>query len=91
MAPSNTDPVFAAFGAAIREQRKRRGLSQEALADLAEIHRSYLVEVERGRRNISLYNITRLARALDIRLPDLLTSTEGWLERPAPKDSQPST
>jgi transcriptional regulator with XRE-family HTH domain len=90
VSPTTPDPVFATFGAAVREERKRRGLSQDALADLAQIHRSYLVEVERGRRNISLYNITRLARALDIRLPELFSATEASLERLATAGDRPA-
>jgi transcriptional regulator with XRE-family HTH domain len=58
----------------IRLLRQQRGLSQEALAHLAEIDRSYMSGIERGRRNISVLNMARIAGALRVALPDLLTS-----------------
>ncbi len=60
-----------AFGGRIRELRQRRGLSQEALADAAGLHRTYVGSVERGGRNVSLENIHELANALDVAARDL--------------------
>jgi transcriptional regulator with XRE-family HTH domain len=54
------------FGRRLRELRLERGLSQEALADLAEVHRTYVGSVERGERNIALDNINALADALRV-------------------------
>jgi transcriptional regulator with XRE-family HTH domain len=48
------------------------GLSQEALADLAQLHRTYVGSVERSERNVSLDNIERLAAALSVDICDLL-------------------
>jgi len=48
----------------IRELRRAKGISQEALADEAGVHRTYMGSVERGERNISLDNIVRIAKAL---------------------------
>lgn len=55
----------------LRSQRRLRGLSQEALADSAGLHRTYVGSVERGERNISVDNIERLAAALDVPIVDL--------------------
>jgi len=50
----------------IKELRGARGLSQEALADRAELHRTYISSVERCERNITLDTVERLAIALDV-------------------------
>ncbi len=60
------------FGDAVRRERERLGLSQEKLAFAAELDRTYISSVERGRRNISLVNIFRLAKALKVKPRDLL-------------------
>jgi ribosome-binding protein aMBF1 (putative translation factor) len=54
------------FGEHVREIRKRKGLSQEALALASELDRTYIGGVERGERNISLVNIYRIAEALGL-------------------------
>jgi len=55
-----------AFGRRMRALREEQGLSQEALADLAGIHRTYVGSVERGERNVALDNINAIAEALDV-------------------------
>lgn len=60
------------FGARLREIRKQKGLSQEALALNCELDRTYIGGVERGERNISLVNIYKIAAALDISPRELL-------------------
>jgi transcriptional regulator with XRE-family HTH domain len=54
------------FGKRLRDVRERRGLSQEALAGLAGLHRTYVSSIERGQRNVGLDNVIRLAAALDV-------------------------
>lgn len=61
-----------AFGARIRELRRERSLSQEGLAELAGLDRTYVGSVERGERNVSLENIYVLAGALGVPARDLL-------------------
>lgn len=55
-----------AFGIRMKAIRESRGYSQERLAELAHLHRTYVGGVERGERNVSLVNIWRLADALDV-------------------------
>lgn len=59
------------FGNAIRVIRCREGISQEELADRCELHRTYVSDVELGKRNISLKNIERLSDALNVSLVEL--------------------
>jgi transcriptional regulator with XRE-family HTH domain len=54
------------FGDGIKKRRLEIGLSQERLAEKAGVHRTYLADVERGERNISLENIFKIITALDI-------------------------
>ena len=61
-----------AFGQRVRDYRTARGLSQEALAERAGLHRTYVGSVERGERNVSLDNIHALADALGVAARDLL-------------------
>lgn len=60
--------VLKAFGKRVRELRVERGMSQEELAHLSGLDRSYLGGVERGERNISLVNITKLEVSLGIKI-----------------------
>ncbi len=62
----------ALIAANLRRLRAKRGLSQEALADRAGIHRTYVGSVERAERNISIDNVCRLAGALGVDVRELL-------------------
>lgn len=65
------DNDLVRFGAAVRERRIALGLSQEALADHAEIDRSHMGKLERGERNVSFLNILRIARAVGCKPSEL--------------------
>jgi transcriptional regulator with XRE-family HTH domain len=65
-----------AFGRTVRRLRENKGLSQEKLAELAGIHRTYIGDVERGTRNIALVNMTRIAKALGTSLSRLIAEME---------------
>jgi len=60
------------FAENIRKFRQERGLSQEELAEEAELHRTYVGSVERGERNVSIDNMERLANALGVKLREML-------------------
>ena len=66
MPQTNKNDIKKKFGGNLRRLRKERGLSQEGLALLADLDRTYISGVERGERNISLINITKIAEALHI-------------------------
>lgn len=68
------DDLLVRFGNRVRAIRQRKGISQEKLAELAGVHRTFVSSVERGERNISLMNIARLAKALEVPLAKLLPS-----------------
>lgn len=73
MQPTNKDKVILMlFGERVRALRQSRGLSQEALALAAGLDRTYIGGVERGKRNISLINIQKIASALEVSPADLL-------------------
>jgi CheY-like chemotaxis protein/DNA-binding XRE family transcriptional regulator len=67
------DDVKKSFGASVRIWRDRLGVSQEELAERAGLHRTYISDVERGARNVSLESIERLAGALEISVAMLLS------------------
>lgn len=64
--------VAVKFGLRLREVRLARGISQEKLAEKAGLHRTYVSSVERGQRNISLFNIESLANALGVKMAELM-------------------
>ena len=67
------------FGQAVRRLRLAKGISQEKLAELAGIHRTYIGDVERGKRNIALINMVRIAGALGMPLGQLIAEMERTL------------
>ena len=64
------------FAINVRKYRTEKGLTQEALADLTGLHRTYINAIERERRNISIDNIENIASALDIDAYLLLKDVE---------------
>jgi len=69
--PKRAEAVAKAVGNRIRHLRQKKGLSQEALADEAGMHRTYMWGIERGHRNPSLGHLTRIADALEVPLASL--------------------
>lgn len=58
------------FGERVREERHKLGLSQEELASRAGVHRTYIGMIERAEKNITLENIEKIAKALNIKIAD---------------------
>lgn len=69
----NNTYLLLIFGEHVREIRKAKGLSQEALAEKAGVHRTYIGMIERGEKNITILNILKISSALDIPPNILLT------------------
>ncbi len=63
--------ILIKFGNNVRKYRKEKGLSQEELSFKAELHRTYIGMIERAEKNITLINIGKIAKALDIEIKDL--------------------
>ena len=64
--------ILIKFGERVREIRKEKGLSQEELAHKADLHRTYIGMIERAEKNITLVNIEKIAKALEINIKELL-------------------
>jgi len=67
-----TDERMLAFGKRVREVRKSKGISQERLAEMADIDRSYMGNIERGEKNITLKKAYEICDALEIEIQDLV-------------------
>jgi transcriptional regulator with XRE-family HTH domain len=63
--------ILLKFGERVKEERIKRGLSQEDLADLAGVHRTYVGMIERAEKNITLENISKVAKALGLSISEL--------------------
>jgi transcriptional regulator with XRE-family HTH domain len=68
---SSRSSILDRFGNRLRQLRKVRGLSQEALADRCHLDRTYISGIERGKRNVALCNIEAIARALGVTVSEL--------------------
>lgn len=68
--------ILIRYGQAVRKVRLEQGISQEELADRCGLHRTYISDVELGKRNISLENIERIAISLNRTLSDFFMEVE---------------
>ncbi len=62
------------FGLSVKKLRLQKGISQEKLAELSDLHRTYISSIELGKRNVSLQNIQALASALEVEIYQLFKS-----------------
>lgn len=68
----NEKVLLKTFGAKVQHYRNKLGLSQEKFAEKANVHRTYIGTVERGETNLTLLNIYKLAKALEVSPKDLI-------------------
>jgi transcriptional regulator with XRE-family HTH domain len=64
--------ILEIFGRNVQKYRKGRQVSQEKLAELAGVHRTYVGMIERAEKNITLRNMEKIAKALNVEIKDLL-------------------
>lgn len=76
MASARSVAARKAFAANVRRLRVEHGLTQERLADLTGLHRTYIGSVERAERNVSIDNMARIAKALKVSLAALVEQTD---------------
>lgn len=77
--------ILKSFGEAVRNRRLDKKMTQEELGDAAQLHRTYITDIENGLRNLSFLTMMRLSVALDLPLSDLLAeaeSSDGWHHDP---------
>lgn len=70
------ESVLLKFGKVIRTMRQSKNISQEQLADQCGLHRTYISDVELGKRNVSLENIERIAHALETTMATIFIEVE---------------
>lgn len=66
-----SESILKIFGNRVRKLRKLKFYSQEELADRANLHRTYIGMIERAEKNITLLNIQKIAKALEVEIKDL--------------------
>lgn len=65
--------ILEQFGSKVRRYRLKKKLSQEKLAELADLHRTYIGQIECGKRNVALKNIDKIAKALGVNISNLFS------------------
>lgn len=75
-AKQDKDEHLKQLGAAVRARRIALAMSQEALADYAEIDRSHMGKIERGERNVTFLNLVRIAQAMQCKPSDLCSDAD---------------
>ncbi len=66
------DDICIRAGLSIRKLREQKAISQEKLAELADLHRTYIGQVERGEKNLTLRSLERIAKALGVKARELI-------------------
>ena len=72
------EEIRVAYGKAVRTIRQNKKMSQEELADLCGLHRTYISDIELGKRNESLENIDKISHALQVKKSELFVEVEQY-------------
>lgn len=72
------EEIRAAYGKAIRKIRQNKKISQEELAGLCGLHRTYISDIELGKRNVSLENIDKISHALQVKKSEIFMEVERY-------------
>lgn len=72
------EKIRVAYGKAVRAIRQDKKISQEELGDLCGLHRTYISDIELGKRNVSLENIDKIAHALQVKKSELFVEVEQY-------------
>ena len=72
------EEIRVAYGKAVRAIRQNKKISQEELGDLCGLHRTYISDIELGKRNVSLENIDKIAHALQVKKSELFVEVEQY-------------
>ena len=72
------EEIRVAYGKAVRAIRQDKKISQEELGDLCGLHRTYISDIELGKRNVSLENIDKIAHALQVKKSELFIVVEQY-------------
>lgn len=72
------EEIRVAYGNAVRAIRQDKKISQEELGDLCGLHRTYISDIELGKRNVSLENIDKIAHALQVKKSELFIEVEQY-------------
>ena len=72
------EEIRVAYGKAVRAIRQDKKISQEELADLSGLHRTYISDIELGKRNVSLENIDKIAHSLQVKKSELFIEVEQY-------------
>ena len=72
------EEIRVAYGKAVRTIRQNKKMSQEEFADLCGLHRTYISDIELGKRNVSLENIDKISHALQVKKSELFVEVEQY-------------
>jgi transcriptional regulator with XRE-family HTH domain len=64
--------IYSVLGKKVKERRNKLKLTQERLAEISGLHRTYIAGIEKGKRNVSIKNLEKIARALKVKPDELL-------------------